>query len=146
VRWIFAAFAAVAITSGAVGARAQEACAIPEEVPASLFESGEASFIDTLGAGFPMPVAACDKVVKTALKTCQKAVSGAARCWKGVGKGLAKAGKTVCREQGGSEGLCLEFIEGEVAGLAAAVEASTLAGLAACETEATELRILCIGL
>jgi hypothetical protein len=144
-RWIVgAALVAATLGLGAVEARAQEACAIPDEVPAALFDS-DGGFSDTLGAGFPMPVAACDKVVKTALKTCQKAVTGAAKCWQGVGKGLAKAGKTVCGEQGESEGLCLEFIEGEVAGLAAAVQASTLDGLAACETEATGLRILCIG-
>jgi hypothetical protein len=129
-----------AALSGAGEARAQ-ACTIPDEVPPALYEE---VFLDTLGQGFPMPEAACERLTKTAVATCHKTVSAAARCWKGVAKGLGKGGKTTCPEQGVAEQACFDAVAGELAGLESGVAESEAGGHALCDAGALLFQNYCL--
>jgi hypothetical protein len=128
------------ILIGAGEARAQEACAIPAEVPAPVYDV----YVELLSPGLPMELPACDALAKGALAACHKAVSAAVRCWTSVGKALAKGAKTTCNEQGDQEPLCFEATEGWLLGLQSNVEASEAAGHAACDADAVGFWAFCI--
>lgn len=141
-RWTAgAALLAAGMLIGAGGARAQEACAVPEDVPPLVYDL----YRDLLDEGFPMAGPACEKLTKGALSACRKAVSAAARCWKGVGKGLAKGAKVTCKEQGDEEELCSVFTQEWLGGLQAEVAASEAEGHAACDAAAGGFLIDCLG-
>jgi len=140
-RWMAGAvLVGAALLAGAGEAHAQ-ACGIPDEVPEKVYEE---VFLETLGEGFPMPEAACERLTKTVVSTCHKAVSAIAKCWQGVGKGLGKGAKTTCSEQGVGEEACSNFTAAEVAGMAAAVESSAADGHAACDLGAELFQSYCL--
>lgn len=96
-----------------------------------------------LGPGFPMNASACDKLVKNVVSTCHKSVAAAARCWKGIVKGLAKGAKTTCNEQGDEELLCFESTEAQLIALENNVDASQDDGHAECDAQAPQFRGWC---
>jgi hypothetical protein len=130
---------AAALGIGAGEARAQ-ACAIPDDVAAEVY----LAYVELLGEGFPMPEPACERVTKGATSTCHRTVSAAARCWKGVERGLRKGARTTCQEQGASEQACFDFTAGELENLQSNVEASAAEGHAACDAGAEAFRSACL--
>jgi hypothetical protein len=134
-----AALVVAGMLLGASESRAQEACAIPDQVPAPVYDA----YLELLGLGFPMNASACDKLTKGVVSACHKSVSAATRCWKGVGKGLAKGAKTTCNEQGEEEPLCLGFTGDWLENLQGNVEASEAEGHASCDTGAPVFRGYC---
>ena len=140
-RWMAGAvLVGAALLAGAGEAHAQ-ACGVPDDVPEKVYEE---VFLETLGEGFPMPEAACERLTKTVVSTCHKAVSAIARCWQGVGKGLAKGAKTTCPEQGIAEQACFEFTADELAGMEGAVESSEADGHALCDAGAPLFSNYCL--
>ena len=123
-------------------ARAQEACAIPGDVSEDVYNA----FFEMLNQGFPMPIPACERLTQAALSACHKAVSASARCWKSVGKALAKGAKLTCNEQGEEEEACLIGTGLELQELATMVEGSEADGHAACEADVMALQIACFGI
>jgi hypothetical protein len=109
-------------------------------VPSALYDA----YVEVLGPGFPMDVAACDRLTKGALAACHKSVSAAVRCWKGVGKALGKGAKTTCNEQGDQEQLCLDGTGAELDNLKSNVEASEADGHASCDANAEGFWFVCV--
>lgn len=129
-----------ALSLGAGQARAQEACAIPDDVPEAVYDA----FIEVLGEGLPLSESACDSFTKGWTSACHKAVAAAARCWGGVGKAVAKGAKTVCKEQGAGEELCFAVTADELADLKENVELSESQGHVICEEAGPEVRNTCL--
>jgi hypothetical protein len=138
-RWLGAVLVTAWIVLGAGEARAQS-CAIPDEVPAAVYDA----YVELLAPGLPLEIPACDALAKGALSACHKAVSASTRCWKGIGKGLAKGAKTTCKEQGPDEELCFQGTGAQLANLQSNVEASEAAGHAACDADAEAFWAFCV--
>jgi len=125
-----------------VAGRAEaQACAVPDDVPAELYDA----YLDLLGPGFPFAdPSACEKLTKGALSACQQSVSSSVRCWKGLIKRLAKGAKTTCQEQGPEEEACFEGTGANLAGQIQGVAASEADGRVACEEIAETFFDFCI--
>jgi hypothetical protein len=129
-----------ALLLGAGGARAQEACAVPDDAPEGLYDA----YAEVLGEGFPMSESACDSLTKGWVAACHKAVASAASCWRGVAKALAKGAKTTCQDQGPDEEACFASTAGDLADLEENVEMSESEGHTTCEEAAPLVRNVCL--
>ena len=133
-----AVLVAFALTAGE--ARAQEACAVPGDVPADVYDQ----YLDLLGEGFPMDAAPCERLTKTVVSSCHKSVTASTRCWGGLLKSLRKAAKTTCAEQGDEEEACLVGTGNNLAGGEAAVESSSEDGHGLCDAGGEEFLFACL--
>jgi hypothetical protein len=105
---------AMFVVLGAGQARAQ-ACGLVEDVPSEFLDD----IVGTLGGLFPLAAAECEKITKSAVSACHKAVSASAGCSEAQISSARKGAKTACKAQGSGEDQCnadigglLDFVEG----------------------------------
>jgi hypothetical protein len=85
------------------GGQAQaQACGEIEDVPSEFLDD----YIETLGGLFPLSAAECEKITKSAVSSCHKAVSASASCAENQVSGVRKGSKTACKAQGDEEDQC----------------------------------------
>lgn len=89
---LLAAALALFVVLGAGQARAQ-ACGSATDVPVEVLDD----FVDTLGGLFPLGADECEKITKSAVAACHKAVSSSAACTAAQISGSRKGAKTGCK-------------------------------------------------
>ena len=92
VRWTLGAFVAAAVTLCVGQARAQEACAVPEEVPEGVY----IFYVDQLDELPLLGPDGCSKLTKGAVATCHKAVASMIKCWQSMYRSTYKAQRIAC--------------------------------------------------
>jgi hypothetical protein len=134
-----AALLALLTLLGAGQARAQ-ACGLVEDVPSEFLDD----FVGTLGGLFPLSAADCEKITKSAVSTCHKAVSGSADCAENQIKSARKGAKTGCAARGAGEDACNADIGGFLDGLEAVLEGKADGAHAECDGSfASQLDLKC---
>lgn len=84
------------------GQASAQACGDIEDVPSEFLDD----YLETLGGLFPLDAAECEKITKSAVSSCHKAVSASVSCAESQVSGVRKGSKTACKAQGAGEDAC----------------------------------------
>jgi hypothetical protein len=91
----------------AAGGASAQPCGDLDAVPEEVY----AGYVELLGDFFPLPRATCDKIAKTVVASCHRAVSSSASCVGALIRGVGKAGRTACAAQDAGQAECLDPLE-----------------------------------
>jgi hypothetical protein len=126
----------------AAGGASAQPCGDLDEVP----EEVHAGYLELLGEFFPLPLATCEKLVKTVVAGCHRTVSSSASCVVAQIRGVAKAGRTACAAQGAGQEECVDDLDAFLSSVQAATAARAREEHAECdEVVAPQMLSLCFG-
>lgn len=126
----------------AAGGASAQPCGDLDEVPEEVY----AGYLELLEEFFPLPIATCEKLVKTVVAGCHRTVSSSASCVVAQVRGVGKAGRTACATQGAGQEECVDELDAFLSNVLATTAARARDEHAECdEVVAPQMLSLCFG-